>query len=403
MTLACVCTALIVACVPATPPLPKTGPLTVSPDGGPETIKVLTYNAWHGLDTGEFWVTATETPQQSEARLEFQVAQISTARPDIVLLQEVNPLPARAERYVQALADRGLDYDAVHQVDACGIRLRGETALIPRLNNGLVILARHTLQLRKLVGLKLSGDLGKCDSASGVQFEELRYAVVGDITIPESGQHYLLASTHLHSGIEAGTAFLETLEGAYNTGLLPRFPEFRWEVERDRLRRIGELDRLTRTLRTFRREGAYAGLAIGGDLNFESDFPEYEEATLLRLVDAHELASRDEELYTADPERNSLIHVDEESAFPEPLQMVFNELPPELAVNARTVYLTEARQPRRIDYLWTESFFPGYCVRQGLFGTETDDKGLPASDHYGVITTFSRSNTPCRNVPQAEW
>ena len=116
-----VITALIVACAPAIPPLPKTGPLTVSPDAGPETFKVLTYNAWHGLDTGEFWVTATETPEQSKARLEFQVAQISTARPDIVLLQEVNPLPARAERYVQALADRGLDYDAVHQVDACVI------------------------------------------------------------------------------------------------------------------------------------------------------------------------------------------------------------------------------------------------------------------------------------------
>jgi len=381
ITLASVCTAMILACAPAIPPLHKTGPVSVSPDVGPKTFKVITYNAWHGLDTGEFWVTATETPEQSKARLEFQVAQISTAHPDIVLLQEVNPLPARVERYVKALSDHGLDYDAVHQVDACGIRLRGETALIPGLNNGLVILALRELKLRKLVGLKLSGDLGKCDSASGVQFEELRYAVVGDITIPESGQHYLLASTHLHSGIEAGAAFLETLERAYNRGLLPRFPEFRWEVAQDRLRRIGELDRLTRTLRTFRREGAYAGFAIGGDLNFESDFPEYEEATLLRLVDAHEPATRDEELYTADPQRNSLIHVEEESAFPGPLLRVFNELPQELGIQARAVYLTEARRPRRIDYLWMESFFPGYCVKQELFGTETNEKGRPASDH----------------------
>lgn len=399
--LATIISYLLSACAPSVS-LHKEELPVASPGTGPDTFKVLTYNAWHGLDTGEFWVTATETPDQSDARLQFQVAQISSVQPDIVLLQEVNPLPVRASQYAQALADRGLQYDEVHQVDACGIRLRGETALIPGLNNGLVILAKHTLHLRKLIGLKLSGDLGGCDSASGMQFEELRYAVVGDITIPESGQHYLVTSTHLHSGIEAGAAFLETLENAYRAGHLPQFPEFQWEVQKDRLRRIGELDRLTRTLRQFRREGTYAGFAIGGDLNFESDFPEYEEATLLRLVDAHQLTAGDIEPFTADPRRNRLIHVEEESAFPSPLQEIFKELPPELAGKARSVYLTEARRPRRIDYLWMESFFPGYCVTQELFGTETNDKGLPASDHYGVLTTFRQSKTPCRHIRQAE-
>lgn len=398
MTLACVCTALIMACVPATPPLHREGPVSGQAHTGPETFTVLTYNAWHGLDTGEFWVTASETPEQNEARLQFQVAQIAAAQPDIVLLQEVNPLPARAERYVQVLADQGLHYDEIHQVDACGIRLRGETALIPGLNNGLVILARRELQLRKLAGLKLSGDLGRCDSASGVQLEELRYAVIGDITIPETGHHYLVASTHLHSGIEAGEVFLETLEGAHRAGHLPRYPEFRWEIEQDRLRRIGELDKLTRTLRSFRRDGAYAGFAIGGDFNFESDFPEYEEALLLKLTDAHRLVKQTEKLYTADPQRNGLIHIGDDTAFPASLQRVFKELPPELATKAHEVYLTEARRPRRIDYLWMESFLSGYCVRQELFGTDIDDKGRPPSDHFGVLTTFTRTGDSCAEV-----
>ena len=388
------CMLIVTACAPVTP-LYSEGPRTGWPETGPETFKVLTYNAWHGLDTGEFWVTASETPEESEARLQFQVAQIAAAWPDIVLLQEVNPLPARAERYVQALADRGLQYDAVHQVDACGIRLRGETALIPGLNNGLAILARRTLQLRKLAGLKLSGDLGLCDSASGVQLEELRYAVIGDVTIPETGEHYLVASTHLHSGIEAGAPFLATLERAHRTGYLPRYPEFRWDVEQDRLRRIGELDRLTRTLRAFRRQGAYVGFAAGGDFNFESDFPEYEEALLLKLTDGHHLAQQSEELYTADPQHNGLIHIGDDTAFPDALQRVFKELPPDLATKARAVYLTEARRPRRIDYLWMDSFFTGYCVRQELFGTEFDEKGRPASDHYGVLTTFTCPNGSC--------
>lgn len=401
--LATIVSCLLFACTPSVSLYKEEVPVPLF-GSGPETFKVLTYNAWHGLDTGEFWVTASETPEQHEARLQFQVAQISAARPDIVLLQEVNPLPGRAARYVQALADRRLNYDEVHQVDACGIRLRGETALIPGLNNGLVILARRELQLRKLIGLKLSGDLGRCDSASGVQLEELRYAVIGDITIPETGQHYLVASTHLHSGIEAGSVFLGTLRGAYRAGHLPRFPEFRWEIEEDRLRRIGELDTLTRTLRTFRRQGAYAGFAAGGDFNFESDFPEYEEALLLKLTDAHHLARQDTDLYTVDPRRNGLIHIGDDTPFPDPLREVFNALPPDVAGKAREVYLTEARRPRRLDYLWMESFFPGYCVRQELFGTVMNEKGLPASDHYGVLTTFTRAgdrSASCR-LPQRQ-
>ena len=390
------------ACAPVTASLYETGPLTVSPGAGPDRFTVMTYNAWHGLDTGEFWVTASETPAQHAARLQFQVAQIATARPDLILLQEVNPLPTQAERYVQALADLGLDYDAVHQVDACGIRLSGSAALIPGLNNGLVILARHPLQLRKLTGLKLSGDLGRCDSASGVQLEELRYALIGDITIPETGQHYLVVSTHLHSGIEAGADFLATLERAHRAGYLPQYPQFKWEVEQDRLRRIGELDMLTRVLRTFRRQAAYAGFAVGGDLNFEADFPEYEEALLLRLQDTHTLARRDHELSTADPQRNGLIQTGQDTALPASLQAVFNSLPPTLAAQAQEVYRVETARPRRLDYVWVESFLPGYCLTQELFGTETNAEGFPASDHYGVLTTFSRADGACSGARPAE-
>ncbi len=393
LALACVCLAW--ACAPS-PSLYKEGLLVPSPGAGPATFTVLTYNAWHGLNTGEFWVTPAETIESHQARLKFQAALIKAAKPDVVLLQEVNPLPIRADLYVQTLAELGLEYDAIHQVDACGIRIRGDTALIPGLNNGLVILARRELRLRKLVGLKLSGDFGRCDSLSGLQLEELRYGLIGDITIPETGQHYLIASTHFHSGFEAGAHFIGQMERAHGSGLLARYPAFRWEIDQARLRRIGELDLLTRTLRTFRRDGVYAGIAIGGDFNFEPDFPEYEEAVLLRLTDAHALASRSRELFTADPEQNRWIQVPEDLELPVELLKVFKTLPPELQPKALEAYRSEARRPRRIDYLWLESFFPGYCVIQRLFGTETNEEGVPASDHFGVLTTFSRDGEPCR-------
>ena len=127
------------------------------PAQGPETFTIVSYNAWHGLDAGEFWVTATESPEQNAGRLRFQVEQIAKESADVILLQEVNPLPQRAEEYVTALQELGLDYTHVHQVDACGIRLSETRALIPGLNNGLAILAKKELQLKKIQGLKLSG------------------------------------------------------------------------------------------------------------------------------------------------------------------------------------------------------------------------------------------------------
>ncbi len=385
---------LLYACA-SSPDLYTDGVLVAAPESGPASFTVLTYNAWHGLNTGEFWATPGEPPEVNQARLQFQAAQIAAVHPDLILLQEINPLPARADALVAALADRGLRYDVIHQVDACGIRVRGKAALVSGLNNGLAILATPRLSLRKLTGLKLSGDFGRCDSLSGVQLEELRYALIGDITIPETGQHYLIASTHLHSGIEAGAIFLEGLERAHGSGYLARYPAFRWQIDLSRLRRIGELDLLTRTLRQFRRNGAYAGFAMGGDFNFEPDFPEYEEARLLRLTDAYTIAARGGDLFTADPERNRLIQAGLETGLPPAVQLVFRGLPEELAEQARTAYQAEARRPRRIDYLWIDTFFPGYCVTQQLFGIDVDAAGLPGSDHYGVLTRFVREGGGC--------
>lgn len=393
--LAALSACLLCACV-SSPSLYTEGALVAPLESGPASFSVLTYNAWHGLNTGEFWATPGERPEVNQARLTFQATQIAAARPNLILLQEVNPLPGRADAYVTALAALGLHYDVIHQVDACGIRLRGQAALVPGLNNGLAILAERRLSLRKLAGLKLSGDLGRCDSLSGVQLEELRYALIGDITLPETGQHYLIASTHLHSGFEAGAIFLERLQRAHLSGYLSRYPAFRWEIDRSRLRRIGELDVLTRALRQFRRDGVYAGFAIGGDFNFEPDFPEYEEARLLRLTDAYTVAAKAGALYTADPERNRLIQAGEQAGLPTTIQLVFRGLSDDLAERARQAYQAEAKRPRRIDYLWMETFLPGYCVRQELYGTGTNHEGFPGSDHYGVLTTFTREAGDCQ-------
>jgi endonuclease/exonuclease/phosphatase family metal-dependent hydrolase len=362
----------------------------------PESFTVVTWNVWHGLDTGEFWVTPAESPEENQARLQHQVAQLAAERPDVIFLQEVNPLPERALAYVEGLKAKGLAYRQVHQVDACGIRRRGGPGLIPGLNNGLVILAKEELQLQKLDGLKLSGDLGQCESGSGYQLEELRYGLLAEITVQGTTMKYLVVSVHLHSGFEAGTPFLSQVGALYEQGRFARYPWLQWNIEQSRLRRIGELDVLMRDLYRRSREKQYAGIVIGGDFNFESDFLEYEEAVMLRLHDTYSSATRTGDFSTADPLRNARIDPRASLATPKELEREIAGESVEAQEVIRAAYRTEMARPRRIDYLFVNGFFPDHCLRQELFGTGTNAAGFPASDHFGILSRYTRDRSPCR-------
>jgi len=382
--------ASIVACSSTASSVRDQGESPLASAHPPVTFKFLTYNALHGLTTGRFGVAPGETPEQNETRFQLLMKQFEHERPDVVFLQEVNPLPQRAERYVTALEALGLRYRVVYQVDACGVRLSGEKALFPELNNGLAILAREELELKKIMGLQLSGDLGNCKTSSGFQLRELRYGLIADIGLPGSRERYLLASTHLHSGFETGGQFMGMLADLYREGRFREYPTFKWEIEQSRLRRIGELNVLIRMLNKLKRERGYAGIIIAGDLNFEQDFPEYEEVRLLQFTDTTLLGGQGRELYTADPIRNGWIRMEEGAAIP---QSLLDAIAPEDAsVRDRIVaaYRDEMRRPRRIDYILVDAIPPDYCLRQTLFGLEKDEKGFPASDHYGVLNTYAR-------------
>ena len=136
-------------------------------------------------------MTPGESPERHKARFLLQIKQLVRENADVIFLQEVNPLPQRALDYVNELSAHGLEYSEVHQVDACGIRVSQKRALISELNNGLVVLAKKALQLRPIEGLKLNGGVGTCKSTWGFQLEELRYALVAEITMPGTQEKYL--------------------------------------------------------------------------------------------------------------------------------------------------------------------------------------------------------------------
>lgn len=140
------------------------------PSGKPlQQLKVLTYNTLHGLEPSGLTVKPAESKDMRQARLTLQFEELSKVQPDVMLFQEVNPLPDMAEAYVDGLKRFGLQYAQVHQVDACGVRLAPGLAVVPGLNNGLAVLVKAPLKLRKIKGLKLSGGLGRCGDYAGLQ------------------------------------------------------------------------------------------------------------------------------------------------------------------------------------------------------------------------------------------
>lgn len=104
----------------AMPGFMKPAPQPFAP---PPTFKVLIYNTLRGLEVSKLWVRQVETDEQHRTLFTLHIKQLAEAQPDVILLQEVNPLPAMAEDYVQALKQQGLDYAEVHQVDVCDLRL----------------------------------------------------------------------------------------------------------------------------------------------------------------------------------------------------------------------------------------------------------------------------------------
>lgn len=145
---------------------------------------------------------------------------------------------------------------------------------------------------------------------------------------------------------------------------------------------------MIRTLNKLNKDRSYSGIVIAGDLNFELDYPEYEEVQFLRYSDASAVAVHEGELYSADPVRNGRIKQNEAEGIPD---LLLNAMAPEEArvqEEITAAYRAETHRPRRIDYILVAALLPGYCLSQTLFGLETDAQGLPASDHYGLLNTY---------------
>jgi endonuclease/exonuclease/phosphatase family metal-dependent hydrolase len=362
-------------------------------------IKLLTYNTLHGLEPSGLTVKASETKETRQARLDLQFRQLSALQPDVMLLQEVNPLPEMAERYIAAMKRSGLNYRAVHQVDACGVRLAPGLAVVPGLNNGLAVLAKAPLQLRKVEGLKLSGGFGRCEDYMGFQTGEFRYALLAEVENPNTGRKLLTVSLHLHSGIERNAFFIRKINDAVNEGKVRRedFEGIVAAMERDQARRLDEIRLLVKRIQTLYAAETYVGVIVGGDFNFEPDDPEYRELEQAGLRDTFAMASPETEVYSLDPGRN-MIAGEGLREVPSALRDAMQRLPESQQQKILTGYQKGISEARRVDFLFLmrkPTHERTGCFRQELFGESDAVSLVPGSDHYGVLVTYIADAAQC--------
>lgn len=370
------------------------------PTGKPmPQVKVLTYNTLHGLEPTGLTVKASESKDVRQARFDLQFRQLSVIQPDVMLFQEVNPLPEMAETYVTALDGFGLKYAEVHQVDACGVRLAPSLAVVPGLNNGLAVLAKAPLKLRKVEGLKLSGGLGRCYDYAGLQTGELRYALIAEVENPDTGRKFLTVSLHLHSGIERDAFFIQKINKAVDQGRVKHedFEDIVAALEQDEARRLDEIRVLIKELQKLQAGGTYLGAIIGGDFNFEPDDPEYHELERAGLRDTYTIARSESEVYSLDPQRNVIAGLGVRDV-PGALRDAMKRLPERKQQKILEGYQKGISQARRVDFLFLmekpSDSLKG-CLQQQLFGQPTAVSTQPGSDHYGVLDTYIADASQC--------
>ena len=261
--------------------------------------------------------------------------------------------------------------------------------IIPDLNNGLVTLVKKEYQLNRIKGLKILGRFGMCRSTRGFQLQELRYALISEVTWPGSGTKYLVANVHKHSGYDASIKFLQQVKELTDGDQSQLYSQIKKPFKNaERKRKMG-LIRLMEALNRMREDGGYAGILLGGDFNFEPDSHEYKKELELGLLDTHEIAIRDGELYTLDPVGNDLILDGDEPIIPQLLSKAISKASRTDQAAILAAYQEDMKRPKRIDYIFVDSFLPNARLRQELFGLIKDPDGLPASDHYGVLNIYS--------------
>ena len=329
----------------------------------------MTFNVWHGLRSGESNKRFPgEEEERKERRLAFQVEEIKRLDPDVVFFQEVNFNQPLSRWYAEQLG-----YDEIHKVTSCGLHVGAIYKIPKNMNEGIAVLAKPELGLRRVGKKRLSGN-AKCTATWGFQTKESRYALFGEVTV--DGRKVLLTTTHLFSAPFVLPSFENDLEQLVEQGVLE--PEQRDEIlaarDTKEARATGEAKLLLQEIQKRRaRLGTDVAVILGGDFNAEPGAPgiaAIEAAGFLQ-------AGTGPDFHTWDPVTNE-VNYGIGTRRHDPLPTFDKPEVQELLAHRSTI-------PRQIDHIFVS---PDFEVISAEMVLDQEEGGMYLSDHFGILAAL---------------
>lgn len=369
-------------------------------------LKIATFNVWHGLASrGVVRFREFESSERREKRFQLALRMLLELDPDILLLQELNPVSQRGRELTRVLGGRFFG-----RVDQSGIKLFSHGWPL-NLATGLGILVRGSVRPTRIEEdrsmpefVRLSGSLGFSGETASFHLDEQRYAQLQSVEHAGLGR-LLIVNMHLHHGFERFPELMELLDAAVRDGKIAQadFDTLMASLDHARERRLGEIDRLLEVVHRFERK--HDGILIGGDLNSTSDGAAYRtliadgyEDLALTAAGTKARASGP----TWDPFANIENHrLQQEQGFEFPLPNFGN-------VAFTDVYRAFDAKPRRIDFLLAKGTLSSRGAKMirpdedlGLeqvrlssverFGFPRTANALAPSDHFGLIARYGNT------------
>ena len=334
----------------------------------PLKLKIINYNLWFGLGEGFFKREELEPPQYKQKRFQHQLNLLREVQPDILFIQEVNPVRTQT----QEIADY-LNMDYVFQRTNCGVSLLG-LGIPVNLNMGISILVRPPLRIDKILGLKLSGPIGSCHALMSFQYAEFRYALYALAHHPQYGS-FLLINTHFHHGPEWSPTIRTQIDEWTRNGTLTQDQktELTESIEKSNQRRIQELTNLMKQTSELQYYYQHLPVILAGDFNSTVDSPIYKSIIEnYRLTDS--AGNYSQIPYTWNPPENQTNHhYTAEMGVSVP---VFENK------EIENFFKAYDRRQRRIDYIFVNNNVE--ILNHSLFADQPNAEGIIGSDHFGV-------------------
>ena len=348
--------------------------LGLSHDGSAQTLRLVTLNIWSGLEySGFFAFGEVEPGEQRDRRFRLLVDELRRLDPDVIALQEVNPVYDKAEVLAAALG-----YNSLYLRGNAGIKFGG-LGIPWNLNEGLVILARRDLELQLVSGEDFSSGFGTTGNTFAFHFSGRPMGLA--VRVRKEGVEVVIVNVHLGSMLPADPEVKEMVPSATGAGNAAAQAALLRRLEEGHRSQLEEAD----ALREF--VGALAPgtpTIVVGDLNATPDSPEL---TALR----NELGLQDVALRLP-AERSSTwdpIHNPNTAASTEPWSSKRAEEDPYDLLSSW--YDTK---PRRIDYILLSRHFGEAGVRSVTRCFDREVLGTYVSDHYALMAELDLSGLP---------